>query len=128
MGWESRKGTSRRYYTRSRRVDGRVVREYVGSGPIAEAAAALDAARRCERAEQRRIHKEELTGVKALDEMVGEVARLSDRLVEAELTRAGYHKHKGEWRRRRRGKAGNILRFISSRASGGGCDHVHGDY
>lgn len=77
------------------------MREYVGSGPVAEAAAALDAVRRCKREEQRRIHKEELTEVEAVDEMIGEVARLSDELVKAGLLRAGYHKHKGQWRRRR---------------------------
>ena len=37
MGWE--KG---RYYTRTRRVDGKVVREYFGCGPEAERAARED--------------------------------------------------------------------------------------
>ena len=34
------------YYYRTRRVGGRVLREYLGSGPEAELAAALDSARR----------------------------------------------------------------------------------
>lgn len=49
MGWE--RG---RYYMRSRRVDGRVVRVYIGRGPAAEAAAGDDRARRERRATLRR--------------------------------------------------------------------------
>ncbi len=49
MAWESRTGTERRYYTRSRKIRGRVVREYVGRGSKAEIEAALDQERREER-------------------------------------------------------------------------------
>ncbi len=41
MGWESRGGGGR-YYTRSRRVAGRVEREYLGTGPGAELVAIQD--------------------------------------------------------------------------------------
>jgi hypothetical protein len=37
MAWESRRG---RYYTRCQRVQGRVQRQYLGTGPAAEQAAA----------------------------------------------------------------------------------------
>jgi hypothetical protein len=41
MGWVQRRG--RRYYYRSRWVNGRDVKEYVGTGEAAELAAKLDA-------------------------------------------------------------------------------------
>ncbi len=52
MAWEQRSG--KKYYYRSYRVNGRVVKEYFGAGPIAELAASEDASRKELRAEQRR--------------------------------------------------------------------------
>jgi hypothetical protein len=48
MGWD--RG---RYYTRSRKVNGRVVREYLGTGEAAKQAARLDAITRQEREARR---------------------------------------------------------------------------
>lgn len=101
MGWEKRKGSSGTYYTRSRRVGDRVVREYIGCGPVAEAVAALDALDRLEREEANEQLREQQVAAEAVDQALKELARLSDQLVEAELLKAGYHKHKGEWRKRR---------------------------
>ncbi len=101
MAWEKRKGSGGRYYTRSRRVGGRVVREYIGCGPVAEAIAALDAQERWMRKEQDRRHREEVAAAEAADKELKELANLCDLLVEVELLKAGYHKHKGEWRKRR---------------------------
>jgi hypothetical protein len=100
MGWETRgKG---RYYTRSRKVGGRVVREYVGAGAVGELAAALDALRRRRRqaaraerlAERRRWGDAEL----AAEGLAHNVALL----LNAALLAAGFHQHDRTWRRRRR--------------------------
>jgi hypothetical protein len=93
MGWE--KG---RYYTRSRKVNGRVVREYVGTGDVAEQAAMIDAIARQGR-EARRAARAELT---ALDAPLDDLAEQTDLLARAALAAAGYRQHhRGEWRKRR---------------------------
>jgi len=97
MGWE--RG---RYYTRSRKVNGRVVREYVGAGLGGILAAQLDAEEREQRAVDReaaRVAEEEMT---ALDQPLVELNALADRLIRAALLIAGYQQHKrGEWRKKR---------------------------
>ena len=97
MGWE--RG---RYYTRSRKVNGRVVREYVGAGRVAELAAELDAIKR----EQRRLDalalRREKDGLAALDAELKALAEATDLLARAALLAAGFRQHKrGEWRKRR---------------------------
>ena len=48
MAWESRKGSSAKYYTRSYCVGGRIRRVYIGRGPMAELASTMDCLRRIE--------------------------------------------------------------------------------
>ena len=59
MSWETR-GVYGPYYTRSRRVDGRVVREYVGAGPLADIIAQADEAEREAHRLQRRREREQM--------------------------------------------------------------------
>lgn len=101
MGWEKRKGSSSKYYTRSRRIGGRVVREYLGRGPLAEIAATLDAFDRLERENASEQVRQQREAAEAIDQSVKDLAKLCDLLVEVELLKSGYHKHKGEWRKRR---------------------------
>ena len=104
MAWEERERGGR-YYTRSRRKDGRVVREYVGTGPFAEIVAASDRTGReiaeAERKQEKAQHRGELERLDALAAPVLELDRAAEILVRAHLVAAGYHRHKREWRRRR---------------------------
>ena len=104
MAWETRKRGSR-YYTRSRRVEGRVEREYVGKGEVAELIAMRDEQLR----ESRKIQKigEEI----ALRAKMGPVERIGKDIenlhqilntdLERRLNAIGYHYHRGSWRKRR---------------------------
>jgi hypothetical protein len=101
MAWERRERGGP-YYTRSRKVNGKVVREYVGGGLLGQIAARMDA-------EERRRREEEAAAWKEERERLEELAGLADELCEgveviawAALLAAGFRRHKrGDWRRRR---------------------------
>ena len=101
MGWEKReRGT--RYYTRSRRIGDRVLKEYVGTGPLAELAALQDKAQRLRREEEERAWKREREDLERLDGTAGELCELAELLTRAALLAAGYRQHyRGEWRKSR---------------------------
>ncbi len=100
MAWETRRGNL--YYYRSRRsADGRVRKEYCGTGPeaIAEAKAdevARDAARQA-RDELLRIAEE----AKTVNCMMNDLDDAVRMLTAGTLLAAGYHQHRGHWRKRR---------------------------
>jgi hypothetical protein len=101
MGWE--RGS---YYTRSRKVNGRVVREYVGSGWIADMAAQLDAIERDEREAEARHRRAVRAEVHELTETLDALSARCDLLTRAALVAAGFRQHhRGEWRRRRGDKS-----------------------
>jgi len=101
MAWETRRGQGR-YYTRSKRVNGRVIREYIGTGCAAEMIAALDA-------ESRRECDKRRTARNASRAELERSAALMDRswkgilgITRAVLVGNGYYRHhRGEWRKRR---------------------------
>ena len=101
MAWETRDGKGQ-YYTRSKRVNGRVEREYVGGGLAGELAAAGDAKRRVERERKRQAWGSEKDEIQAAEAAVDCYSRGLERLTTALLVNAGYHRHhRGEWRKRR---------------------------
>ena len=101
MAWEKRQRGGL-YYTRSRRVGRRVVREYLGTGPLAEALARQDAEARARRRERTAAERRAREADAALEGLVDELGVGVDTLTQATLVLAGYHRHhRGDWRRRR---------------------------
>jgi hypothetical protein len=98
MGWDK----NGRYYSRSRREHGRVVREYVGGGAVGQLAAQLDALKRQTRDSARATLDAECAEAAALDAALAELNELVDLVTRAALAAAGYAQHhRGEWRKRR---------------------------
>ena len=100
MAWEQRKRGGW-YYTRSRRINGRVVREYVGGGLRGELAAAEDARKRAVREAQRKARAEEQQRLSRQDVPLEKLNTLCSELVQQLLEAAGHYQRRGEWRKRR---------------------------
>jgi hypothetical protein len=100
MAWEKRPGGL--YYYTSRRVGGRVVKEYFGRGPLAKMAADLDARPHRERQSQAEIlgaERAKLGPAEDAMESLDEACRL---MTEAAFTAAGYHRQNySAWRKKR---------------------------
>jgi hypothetical protein len=105
VGWEKR-DRGGRYYTRSLRENGCVVREYVGGGLAGEMAAEADRIERERREAEELRQRRELERLEALSAPVEELYEAAAVLARAHLIAAGCHRHKGEYRRAR-GEARN---------------------
>ena len=104
MGWEKR-DRGGLYYTRSKKVGGRVVREYVGGGVLGHIAALQDAQERRLREEEAALCKEERERLEALVAPVEDLCEATEILYRAALLSAGFRRHqRGEWRRKREPK------------------------
>lgn len=99
MGWEQRRGRS--YYYRKVREGGRIRSQYMGSGTVAQLSAELDGCERQEReqkrCEQRKMRDEE----RQIDRQLTDAETKITTITNATLRAAGYHQHKGQWRKRR---------------------------
>jgi hypothetical protein len=97
VAWETRQGRGA-YYTRTRRRDGRRMREYIGGGQTGVLAAAEDAHRRAERRAGAEARHQEQDRLRAVDGLVLQLFELAGLIADATLVTGGYHKHGGEWR------------------------------
>jgi hypothetical protein len=104
MGWESRGGNGP-YYTRSKKVNGRVVREYIGRGRVGELVAAMDARERQQHTAQADADRRLIEEYEKAERLLAELCNSIDTLTRAVLYASGYHQHKhGEWRHKRGNK------------------------
>jgi hypothetical protein len=105
MGWEQGP-RGKPFYTRTRRVGGRRVREYLGSGPQAAAAASADALRRAQRQAQAAARRRERDRLRAVDGLVLQLFEAASLVASAALAASGLRKHGGQWRVKRHGGDG----------------------
>jgi hypothetical protein len=102
MAWERRRNGI--YYYRTHKVKGRVIKEYIGTGPLAEIAAERDALTRAAHADEAENRRRERAEIRGLDTPLEVFADSLETLTRASLLLAGYHRHHGgEWRKRRHG-------------------------
>jgi hypothetical protein len=101
MGWEMR--GNGQYYYRKRRRGRRVVSEYVPSS-IAMLIEGLDAEKRNERERLRQSERIERERLRAVNQVVDEVGEYVRPIVERALIDNGFHRHKGQWRKKRNGR------------------------
>ena len=100
MGWE-RRTRGGLYYTRSRKVRGRVVREYIGGGLLGAVAALSDAERRSQLKAQAQAWRAERAYLEAADAALHVLSDTSEAMSRGSLILAGYYRHhRGEWRKR----------------------------
>jgi hypothetical protein len=99
MGWETRKG--RPYYYHKTRIGGRVVSQYIGRGPLAEALIAFDAADRADRAWKGHTQAEARQRDQEREQRLEALRAVLRDMTDAALLASGYHTHKGQWRKRR---------------------------
>ncbi len=99
MGWEERRGRS--YYYRSVRRGKHVRKEYVGGGAFGQLLAQIDELERLQRKEEEASWREEWEHLQQNAGFLRELEEAAEILTRAQLLVAGFHKRKGEWRRKR---------------------------
>ena len=99
MAWERR--GSQTYYYRSVRRNGRVTKDYLGTGPLAALYAAEDAERQAQHQAEAAAWRQERAALDALDQQLDTYWNAATLLLKAMLYGEGYYQHdRGEWRKR----------------------------
>jgi hypothetical protein len=101
MGWKQING--RQYYYKSERVEGQVKSTYYGAGEVASLVARLASIEREQREVKRSDERAERERAEAEERAVAEWFDAIQAVADAAMFAAGFHKHKGQWRRRRDG-------------------------
>jgi hypothetical protein len=105
MAFETRRPGGTGYFYLSRRdpTTGKVVKQYLGRGVKAEAAAKALDERRKRRADERLAVERKRAELHALDGVMAELETAAVTLMEAALLAAGFHRaNYSRWRRRRK--------------------------
>lgn len=100
MGIETRRN-GHSYYYRKTRQNGRVSSEYVGSGELAHLYADLDRSTREARAAEAAHRRELARADRAVERDAWGLLAECQQLAGLAMLAAGYHRHKGTWRKRR---------------------------
>jgi hypothetical protein len=99
VGWKYINGHG--YYYRCEREGGRVETTYLGGGERGLVAELLDAEERAEQEAERESARVEREQAEAEERAVAEWFDGVQAVADAAMVAAGYHRHKGQWRRRR---------------------------
>jgi hypothetical protein len=100
MAWETR--GDRRYFYRSYRAGGRVLRSYFGTGTAAMIAADSIAVERAARLEESALLHADRARQEPTERALESLAAATDLALAAELLTGGFQRyHRGAWRRRR---------------------------
>jgi hypothetical protein len=99
MGWETRRSGT--YYYKKTRRGNKVVSEYVGAGLVGVCSSVMDAEAREEQAEASAERHRAEAAMDARCRRVETACDLLASLATALMKSSGYHKHKGQWRRKR---------------------------
>jgi hypothetical protein len=99
MAWEQRGPQT--YYYRSVRRQGRVTKDYLGTGPLAALSAAEDTERQAQRQAEAEAWRQERAALEAVDQQIDAWWNAGRVLLKATLYAEGYYQHdRGEWRKR----------------------------
>ena len=106
MAWEKRGGGS--YYYRKTRKGGRVRSKYMGKGVLGQICAKNDQDEQRERKAKRDAHHAARQAEEEIDRQLADAESAVATITAAVLYACGYHRHKGQWRKKRHGQKSGL--------------------